>query len=339
MSRVVSSFGLAVALLACAGSSPVDDGNRNDTDKGGGGGVLVSGGGAGGADSPPDGAGGEAMSAAAGAGGNVGAGGATAGAGGAAMAGAGGAPPAKDCPAPTVDPAVNPTQTTSNAGAVTGVAAGNYNLTIAENRQPSATGGMANDGGYWRIKEPGAFLEYSVRTTAAAAHAFFLGYHADAAGGAGEVFIDGESRGVIRFVASDDVGPSGGLPCMGAPCARSVAVAANLDPGVHTYRIVFVPGLPAVDVGGLQLTSASHALTSPGKVHGVATDGMTMMPPEEAAGFFRLNFAPERHAWPGKFSYCMIAYRSAVPRAGRYRLRTRYDKNDAGCAGIAYRPN
>lgn len=182
------------------------------------------------------------------------------------------------------------------------------------------TAGSAKDQ-VWVWKEPGAFLEYTVRVDKAATYAISVYARAEKAGGVAEVFVNGAKRGALGFPVSSDF-------------PRGHSVMADLAVGVSKIRVAFTASSAPVDVWRIHLNFGGAMLPNAGKVHCLSTSAPVALAPDSPSDFFRTAYDPKQRDWPCLKSFCGLEYLVEAPKDGRYEITMKYSAG--GCTGVEF---
>jgi hypothetical protein len=230
-------------------------------------------------------------------------------------------------PAPDATPAavVAPDRIAADPNAITSISSttgsGVYLVVTEISGGAGVVAGMQGTSKVWRYMQPGAYLEYTVSTTAAGSYGLTVVFAAMRPGATADVLLDGAKIGAVRFgsTVGAERQAGGGIPSC---CGRATTVLARMAAGTSKIRLAFAADSLPVDVFGIMVDNPKAPLPDYGKVLDVSASSATTLQPDAVSDFFRLQYAGG--AWQCVWSFCFIEYLVRPAKAGTYAVTLKY---------------
>jgi hypothetical protein len=233
------------------------------------------------------------------------------------------------------EPAVHPDPVTADTNAVTAINDGDVDQAATNVTAISAGAGMSpgmqGTSAVWKLEQPGAFLEYSLKVVTAGTYTVNAVYFAAADGGVGDVLLNGAKVGEVTFGTTAKLGGYGGIP---NGLSRGPGTAMSLVSGINKVRLAFTARSAPVDVLGLQVNYSGRALPNAAKIQPLAAQ--TILQSDAPSDFYRIHYDPNVASWNCQRTFCLVEYLVETQKAGRYSVTMKYAGASNECSGVRF---
>jgi hypothetical protein len=233
------------------------------------------------------------------------------------------------------EPAAAPDPIAADANAITAINDGDVDQAatnvIAISAGAGMSQGMQGTSTVWKLEQPGAFLEYTLKVVTAGTYTINTVYFAAEDGGIADVLLNGAKVAQVAFGTTAKVGGYGGIP---NGLSRGPGTAMSLASGTNKVRIAFTARSAAVDVLGLQVNYSGRALPSAAKIQPLAAQ--TLLQSDAPSDFYRIHYDPSVASWNCQRTFCLVEYFVETEKAGSYSVTMKYAGASTECSGVRF---